>query len=364
MALIFFDGFDGVDYNDIITRYDERNSLAGTTITLNPASPSGRAMYPGASNETSLVKYIDNLSTVVVGARVLPAEIGGALPTATGKPIFVLREFTGGTTTTQLTLTQTSNNALTIKRGNNSGTVLGTSANDVVFNNQWNYIELKAKIDSSTGGIIVRVNGVNVLELGDFAPSPTSLNTQNSGNAYVNRVAFSGLGSGTGSPAGYDDFYICDTTGLEYNDFLGDVSIVEIIPNAAGDSTQFTANTGLNWQAVDDADTGNNHFDGDATYVSSATAGHTDLYNLTTPVTSASTVLATKVVTVARKSDAGDQDIELLVKAGTTTSTSSPVALLDSYREFTYTLLQNPDTTANWTVADLTDVQIGFKVPV
>ena len=48
------------------------------------------------------------------------------------------------------------------------------------------------------------------------------------------------------------------------------------IPNAAGDETNLTPNTGANWAAVDEATS-----DDDITYVGATNASYlTDLYNL------------------------------------------------------------------------------------
>jgi hypothetical protein len=59
----------------------------------------------------------------------------------------------------------------------------------------------------------------------------------------------------------------------------------------------------------------------------------------------------------------GDQNIELVLKTGSTTTTSSQLPLTSGYLEYQHTVLKNPETTSNWSISELNNVQIGFKLP-
>jgi len=140
---------------------------------------------------------------------------------------------------------------------------------------------------------------------------------------------------------------------------LGDCRVIEMLPDAAGDSTQFTPDSGSNFARVNNAGT----HDGDTSYVQSDTAGHEDLYSTANPSSSATTIYAAKVVTVARKTAAGDRALELSLKSGSTTDRVSIGNLGDSYAEYESTYLLNPDTSSAWTISALNGVQIGQRVP-
>ena len=116
---------------------------------------------------------------------------------------------------------------------------------------------------------------------------------------------------------------------------------------------------GANWDRNDDPTQ-----DGDSTIVSSNTDGHTDLYNLTLPDSAATTIRAAKFMVTARKTDPGARELEVLCKSGSTTDASAPFNLTEVYVEYTNTYTQNPDTSADWTISDLNDLQAGFRIPV
>jgi hypothetical protein len=238
--------------------------------------------------------------------------------------------------------------------------VLGTSATELVATTTWTYVEFKATIDDTDGGVWVRVNGADALRLGAFAVSPTTLDTRNGGTAEVAKLTwcFQSHAFSDVTHFGLDDLYILDTTGsAPYNDFLGPVRVLELLPDAAGASAQFTPSAGTNHEAVDDALI----HDGDTTYVESGTAGHRDLHNLTTAAVSS--VLAVKTIAVARRTDAGPTELELSVRSGSTTGDSTGKVLSDTYGEHAETFLTNPDTTNPWQASELTGLQAGIKIP-
>ena len=127
---------------------------------------------------------------------------------------------------------RTPNNAI---RATRISTVLGTSANNVLLDDTWHYIEVKVYYDSTNGTIEVRVDGSEVL----------SLSGVNSGyySSQVNgSVAIWGYGR-TGLWRYWDDWYVCDGTGNTCNDFLGPCRVLTKYPDSDG-TGDFTANSG------------------------------------------------------------------------------------------------------------------------
>jgi hypothetical protein len=356
MALLWFDGFEGSS-NGFALRYNF--SSGGAVNNTNPPAPGGgfvKTTGGGGFVRRLFATPVSSPATVVVGVRVLPALVGNLISTQNPKII----QFRDDINTIHGTVVINGVGAsISVYRGDNA-TLLATSATNVTPPGVWTYVECKYTCDDTNGGFQVKANGVDIIKIGAFADTPTTLDTRNGGNANVNAIQWAGTASVFDNNF-IDDVYVCDTTGsAPYDDFLGDVRVIEILPNAAGDSTQWTPNAGNNWDRVDDA----NNQDGDTTYVASSTAGHTDLYNMTAAASGATVIRAAKVIATARKADAGAQSLELLVKSGSTTDASSAFALTDGYTEYNNTYLQNPDTTADWTVADLDALQSGFRIPV
>jgi len=358
MALIFFDGFEGLaTFDTSVLRYD--GALAAGSVQVNgggqlPPSPNGRYFQisggPDLSNAAR--KNFADKSEIVVGFRTRFARDIFGPPGPSAEATFCrFIDFDGGLNTSQLTVTIMPDLKFRVRRGTHTGSILGTSSAAAISSVKgWWYVEIKAQF-SSSANVEIRVNGSTVLTL-------TGVDTTESGNNVCNAFAF--VGGFNDGWQGFDDLYILDTTGsAPYNTFLGDIRIIELLPNAAGDSTQWTPNAGANWDRNDDVTQ-----DGDSTYVSSTTDGHTDLYNLTLPDSGATTIRAAKFLVTARKTDPGAREIEVLAKSGTTTDASAPVELTEVYVEYTNTYTQNPDTSADWTISDLNDLQAGFRIPV
>jgi hypothetical protein len=98
--------------------------------------------------------------------------------------------------------------------------------------NQFNYFEIKATIHDTTGSIELRINGVPALNL-------VNQDTRNAGTGVVNAIRIGGTNS-FGPIWAMDDLYICNTSGSTNNDFLGDIRVDTLYPNADGTYSQWT----------------------------------------------------------------------------------------------------------------------------
>jgi hypothetical protein len=363
MALIFFDGFEGIVTGAAsLLRWDGdiEAFVQAAGGGSSPPSPNGRYLQvPGGPSLSPqwARKNFTSTNEVVAGFRTRFVLDSWQGPGVSNESVFCrFLDFNDGDTKAQLTVSLLPDNSIRVRRGTTQfsgavGAILGTSSPNAISSVKgWHFIEIKA-LFASAGAVEVRVNGVAVLTL-------TNVDTTESANNVCN--AFALVAGVAGGSQGFDDIYVLDTTGsAPYNDFLGDIRVIELLPNAAGDSTQWTPNGGANWDRNDDVTQ-----DGDSTYVSSTTDGHTDLYNLTLPDSGATTIRAAKFMVTARKTDPGAREIEVLAKSGSTTDASAPFNLTEVYVEYTNTYTQNPDTSADWTISDLNDLQAGFRIPV
>ncbi|MGH2512941.1 MAG: hypothetical protein ACRDGQ_09660, partial [Candidatus Limnocylindrales bacterium] len=202
-----------------------------------------------------------------------------------------------------------------------SNAILGTTPPGVLQPGHWTYIELQSKIDPAAGTVVVKVNGTTVLNL-------AGINTRQSATSEVNGVGLCGMNEG--SDAGvvnFDDLYIADTLGAINNGFLGDVRIVALLPNGAGNYTEWDGLTGAatHWQAVSE-----NPPNDDTSYVSDTLAipGHRDTYTLADlPAAIAGTVPAVQAIAYARKDDAGVRTIATMVRSAAADATGADVNL-------------------------------------
>lgn len=126
-----------------------------------------------------------------------------------------------------------------------NGTVFGTSTAEIRLSG-WHYVEALCTVSNSVGVVIVHVDGLDVLNL-------TGIDTQSTGNTWIDAIS---VGSDQQFELTYvDDLYVCDTSGIVNNIFLGPINIVPAYPNAAGGFTAFTAGgtlSGSNFGQLDE----------------------------------------------------------------------------------------------------------------
>jgi len=168
--------------------------------------------------------------------------------------------------------------------------------------------------------------------------------------------------AGLNSQSYFDDAYICDgTTGDDpshpNNDFLGDVRIVAIFPDAIGTYSQWTPTSGDNYTCVDET-TPND----DSDYVATSGIGNIDTYNFESLPVSSGTVLAIQCNSYARKDDAGSRSIGNAIYYNSILYSGSEQSVGDTYRYYPEIFEVNPNTNVRWTISELNSVEIGPKL--
>jgi hypothetical protein len=218
--------------------------------------------------------------------------------------------------------------------------------NTYIAANTWYYAEMKAYCASSGGYVIVRLNGVEILNV-------SGINTAySSGNPNTGRVKILGH-----DQFYFDDWYICDNSGTKNNDFLGDIKVLSYTPSRSGSRIDFTpVGADSNYQAVNEA-----LQNSDTNYVTQSGIGMYDLYGFTAPSISGSLLGIQQTVT-ARKDDSGTRFIKLIGSYGSNNAESSSISLLDTYRTYFNIYESRIGTSEDWTLNDLNSAEFGFKI--
>lgn len=334
--LRFMDGCNHYATADITKKWN-----AAPTATVNSAG--GRFGGNGLRvndvlNGGYLRKTLNAQPTWVCGFGIIPT----AFP-STNTPIFQLLDQGAN----QIELRCYSDGTLSLTR--NGAPLAGGLSTFALQIGAWYFIEVKVTIANAiiAGSCQVKVNNMLVIDV------TAGQDTQDTANVSANSVQFAGLVPNTT----FDDFYICDGTGLINIDFLNDSRIYEMLPNGAGDQTDFGVVGAVNnWAAVDEIPP-----DNDATYVFSQTAGQRDLYNLQDLVLTG-TIKGIQTCLDVRKDDCGARTIAASIKTGGTIYDGVAVAPATSYLMFTETREVNPFTSLAWTPADLLALQSGVKL--
>lgn len=342
MSLLFFDGFGGGAERPEWNPKPVPN--AGNPRTVGGWSASGSSLP---------VLTIPASSKVYVGFG-----YRGSVWNAASQFLMQFRGDAGATT--HLTVGFDATRRLTLRLGGVAGTLLAT-ATDPFPDATWRHVQISATIADSGGNVVVKVEGVEVINYtGD---------TKNAGTATtIDRLAMDGDTSGGGAGTNWSDLWVCDavdataTQGRPNNTFLGDLKVAVMFPAGDGAVNSWVGSDGnsvSNYLLVDEISP--NATD----YVGSATPGARDLYALPDLDASATDVYALRTHSYVAKSDAGAASVKPILRQsdGTVTDDLAPFVLSTTWSDLHGPIRTvKPGTTTPWTKADVNGLQVGVEV--
>lgn len=181
------------------------------------------------------------------------------------------------------------------------GTLLGRS-DPCIAAGGYHHIEMKVKIDNTTGYIEVRVNEVTVLNL-------TGIDTQNTANASAAQVSVGQSGNVLADPAGFGTFDLDDPFAWDDDasdaentvvDWVGDKGCYYLKPNADTATSGWTRSAGsTNYTLIDEVPPGG------IDYLTDATGSAKTIVQVEALPGNVSEVIAFMPVIYARKEDSG-----------------------------------------------------------
>lgn len=345
MALQFIDGFS--HYSDIIEKWDSNNGAGITVATTVGRFSTGSMSIASAVLGRWVQKNLPTaVSTLVSGFAYKPT---GAVRT---EVTFINNS---GTPHVTFELDQT-DGSIKIYRGTDFGTLLVSSATGVLTADVWQHVEIKAFVDNVGGFVEAKVDGVSVCSI-------TAVDTQDDASPLILNFRVDAAAANSGKSADLTDLYILDTTGsAPYNDYLGDVKVSVLRPEADGGLNNFTPiGTGANWEEVDDA-----LLDGDTTRVQSGTINARDEYDVESFASlglTVGTIYGVQVCNACKKTDAGTIGYkDNLTVGGTVYQSGEVFAPAGSYKITTDVHQINPDTSVAWTESTAEAALPGFTL--
>ena len=219
--------------------------------------------------------------------------------------------------------------------------LIATTTVPIFTTNTWQHIELF--IDSETGDIEVRREGVPVLTATEAVPQNTLIGII----GWTNRQSST---SNTSIQLYMKGLVVWDTTGTYNNDFMGTVNVVGC-PVATDDSNSgWAASTGSSIAGVLDEDVPN-----DADYASAAAAAavvEMSMADVPSDVTS-----VRGVITVFRglKTDGGDAKVQVSLKSVAAYDAGADHAITPSATYWWDVSEEDPNTTSPWTPGTFND---------
>lgn len=336
MALVFMDSMDHVSVAQAATKSVR---LVNPFVSQTPRiSGTGSSIRFNVDGEWESPKGVwGNATTVGFGCGLIVGSTN-----AQTDALFMIYADNGGI---QMSIGVRPSGAINIARST-VAIVSSAPAEVLIPFDTWVYFEMKMTLGSGTSGSAsVKINGQTVLT----ATATNTLGQAGFGASYLRLLA-------AGSNTYIDDLVMWDTTGSHNNDFMGDVKVYQLMPDANGDTNDFTASAGSNFQCVDET-TPND----DTDYTQSSTVGHVDRYSYAT-LTEPGNIKGVMLNAYYRKTDAYVRTTKLQAYSNSNLSESSEKYLGDSYKTDFAIFERNPDGAVAWTDTTINAASFGVKI--
>ena len=254
MALIFVDGFDHYHPINASMKYGAGLSSGSYSWSATGGRRDGGCISLGICE---LAKTIFPMENLIMGVAV---RFNGEQQ-AFKQPFIRIYAYSS----LQFYLALGTDGTIEVYRGDDYFMSTGVK---VLERETWYYIELKARVNSTDGNILIRID-----EEDEIYIEPD--NTSQGGYYYTNKIV---LCNNCNPPTtSFDDFYINTIDDVVNNKFLGDSRVDTLFPAAPGAFTEWTPSSGQNWECIDDpVYDPNDHID------DIAIAGNNDSYFLQT----------------------------------------------------------------------------------
>lgn len=338
--LIHLDGFDSYSTgSDLNYQYGNIGASVNTT---------GGRFGQGALTITSynqlLTKSFDNTLTEV--------WIGFAIKTAFNAGEYSIISFVSPSGIEAALGYNAGSNTWFMGRNGAGGPQIGASGVRTIGDNNWHFIELHYKIDSAVGIAELWIDNTVVF-------NNTGVNTTYYGNTTFTTLHLFG-GENSGIDASFDDLYIIDaTTGPNNTTRLGDSRIQTLRPSGdAGPNDGTPSTAGPHYAMVNEPQN-----DGGATYITvTGTSGQEELFNMTSLVTTPSSIFGARVLNYAEKTDAGTLNTNAVISSNGIVANGNTQALLTGFSGMYGIFETDPNTGSAWTPTAINSADCGFKI--
>lgn len=339
MALLWQEGFDQFGLDESVMLQGPFAEVSGQFALSNVNPRTGTTCIRISSSGVSVLRRTLGVARQTIGAGL--ASRPETLPV--NNDDLWLVSFRNNANSGILTLEVSTTGQIRAKLGSVTGTVLGSSAQNVIQAGTYQHIEARVFSDASAGTCEVRVNGVTVLNLSGLSLSGDAIAQLSYGRTF-----------GLTIEARWDDLFAWDTTGTENNTFLGDRRVLTRLCNADGAIQQWTRSTGTStFPLLDETPP-----DGDTTYVETVQVGDQfGLFFQDLP-SDVVAVAAVSVVSYVRKLDAGPASYRTAVQSGTAEDQGVDHAVNVTYSYFEDIFELDPATASAWTPSSVDAIEV------
>ncbi len=346
MALLHVDGIPYDSPTAAAPRKWTTVSISGYGSNLTVQTSSGRfgGRWLNFSCSTSQTgSYVTAAKTFGGTSSTIIAQFG-YLPIVNNAGTIKLMQLRDGTAP-QITLNDNAG-ILEVRRGDYNGTLLG-AASLAISTNVWHQIEVKAVINNSAGSVLIKVDGVTLIDI-------SGADTQATANAYANGISFEAYGMHR--RFGLSDLVVMDTSGSYCNDLLGSIIVELKSPTGDGYYHDFVPLTGSdNYAMVDDLPP-----DDDTSY-NTGSVGDRDTFTFDDIANVSATIHGVACTMFAKLNDGGSASVKGMVRSNGVDAEGAAVAVPSSYDFLQDFIYVDPNTSQPFTVSSLNSAEFGYK---
>jgi hypothetical protein len=335
---------DSFDHYATATQGTKWSTVSGTTIgAVGQNGTQGMQASSGNGGTAfAIYSYATNTNTMYVGIAINKVAWG----TNTNQ---LLSFVDGGSLQISLVVLAGDNNVYVYRGGTTA--LLATASVPLIFSTYY-YVEFAYLPHPSTGSFELRFNGTLVA-------ADSGINTAGSGNARTTGLLLGHSLTINGTKTvQYDDLYLIDSSGTRNNTFLGPRRVVCRLPDAVGNSSDFTPSGGAvdNYTMVDETLT-----DGDTTYNTATTPGDHDTYGYqAVGVPGAIAFLQTNLM--QRSAGSGAETTRPKIRIGSTDYNGTTGSVATSYLDRTEVFGVSPATGVAWTTSEVDGAEFGMEL--
>jgi hypothetical protein len=253
----------------------------------------------------------------------------------------VLAVMEAGTVLSDLWIASTG--AISFRRGS---TTIGGPTTALLSLGTWYYIQAKWVIHDSTGSVVLKINGTEVI-------NATGLDSRNGGTTGI-------WDSFRMYSQAFNNLFLADDSGSDFTDLSANVLDMAVLtPNGAGNSTQFTPSSGSNYQTVDELPVSQDD------YNESSTDGHKDTFTLSNTSAGVGTIHCVIPFAIYEGTTSDPATLATVIRHSSSEATSTAKAAknqtMDIVQDFHYV---NPSTTAAWSKSELDAAEAGYVLDI
>lgn len=220
---------------------------------------------------------------------------------------------------------------------------VGTSTETISLST-WYYIQLYVRVHDTTGQVIIKLDGVEVVNV-------NNVDTKNTGTGYINAVRYP-----NDADIYFGPHFFADASGSDFTALSAAIlDLTLLVPDGAGNSAQFTPSAGSNWENVDENPVSQTD------YNESSTDAHKDTFAMEAATAAIDEVTCVVPYCIGERTDATAFSMNAIVRHSASEAAGADKVTALTMLEAKHYAHVNPSTSLAWTKSEVSAMECGYE---